>query len=60
MVLNIIKKKEGFLAEIEGDFPLDEAILAGKSRYPSQWVDSNGIRQLLTLWPQSYQQTQKS
>lgn len=35
MVLNIIKKKEGVLAEIEGDFPLDEAILAGKLRYPS-------------------------
>lgn len=39
MVLNIIKRKEGVLAEIDGDFPLDEAILAGKLRYPLQWVD---------------------
>lgn len=36
MVLNITKRKEGVLAEIEGDFPLDDAILAGKLRYPSQ------------------------
>lgn len=48
MVLNIIKRKEGVLADTEGDFPLDEAILAGKLIYPSQWVDLIGTGQSLT------------